>query len=228
MNQSGIFRILEGKSFSSLFDNSKVLQNTINYSKISFVKGEPIYFFRDNAQHFYYIVKGKIKIGNTNDEFKDVIYQILEKGEIFGESALLPSQQRHDFAEAIEDVLLYSFTNDQIQALIKKDASFSVLLLSSMSSKIDEIETRLASLIFKDSRTRIIEHLLEIAEKHGQRMGYEWSITTCIKHQEIADITSTSRQTVTVLLNELRDNDIIHFDRKRILIKDIERLKQQI
>ena len=46
-------------------------------------------------------------------------------------------------------------------------------------------------------------------------------------HQEIANLTATSRQTVTTILNELRTRNLITFDRKRLLIRDLELLQKE-
>ena len=89
-----------------------------------------------------------------------------------------------------------------------------------MGSRVLEIESRLESLIFKDSRTRIINFLLELAEKKGERVGYEVVVRKFLTHQEIANLTATSRQTVTTVLNDLRGKEMIKFDRRRLLIRD--------
>jgi len=49
-------------------------------------------------------------------------------------------------------------------------------------------------------------------------------IPTKLTHKDIAALTGTSRQTVTTILNELKDQNLINFDRKKILIRDLERL----
>jgi len=42
---------------------------------------------------------------------------------------------------------------------------------------------------------------------------------------DIAALTGTSRQTVTTILNELKEKNLINFDRKRILVRDLANLK---
>ena len=91
-----------------------------------------------------------------------------------------------------------------------------------------EMEKRLESLIFKDSRSRIIEFLLDLNDKKGQRVGYEWVVRKFITHQEIANLTATSRQTVTSVLNELKGENVLTFDRKRLLIRDLEKLQGEL
>jgi CRP-like cAMP-binding protein len=89
------------------------------------------------------------------------------------------------------------------------------------------MENRLQSLVFKDSRTRIIDYLVSLVHKKGQRVGYEMLVRKFLTHQEIANLTATSRQTVTTVLNELRNKDILTFDRKRLLVRDMEALEKE-
>lgn len=90
-----------------------------------------------------------------------------------------------------------------------------------------EMERRLESLVFKDSRSRIIEYIIDLNDKRGQRIGYEWVIRKFITHQEIANLTATSRQTVTTVLNELKTKNLITFNRKRLLIRDLDKIKEE-
>ena len=87
------------------------------------------------------------------------------------------------------------------------------------------MEQRLESMVFRDSRSRIIDFLLELVEKKGQRVGFEHVVRKFITHQEIANLTATSRQTVTTVLNELRNKELLTFNRRRLLVRDLEKLK---
>ena len=97
-----------------------------------------------------------------------------------------------------------------------------------MGSRVLEMEKRLESLVFKDSRSRVIDFLLDLADKKGTRVGYETLIEGFFTHQEIANLTATSRQTVTTVLNELRTRNLLTFNRKRLLIRDLELLRAEI
>jgi len=54
----------------------------------------------------------------------------------------------------------------------------------------------------------------------GKPVGYEILVNNFISHQEIANMTATSRQTVTTTLNELRNDNLIYFNRRKLLIRD--------
>jgi CRP-like cAMP-binding protein len=81
------------------------------------------------------------------------------------------------------------------------------------------------TLIFKDAKSRIVDFIKRIADERGVPVGKETLIKTSLTHQDIAKLTATSRQTVTTTLNELKENNLIYFDRRRILIRDMAALK---
>lgn len=91
-----------------------------------------------------------------------------------------------------------------------------------------EMERRLEPLIFRDSRSRIVEFLYQLVFNKGQRVGYEWAVRNFLTHQEIANLTATSRQTVTTTLNDLRFKKLLTFNRRRLLVRDLEKLKAEI
>lgn len=70
--------------------------------------------------------------------------------------------------------------------------------------------------------------MLRIIEEKGKKVGYEIVVRQFMTHQEIANLTSTSRQTVTTVLNILKNQSIITFDRHRLLVRDYDKLKTGI
>jgi CRP-like cAMP-binding protein len=69
-----------------------------------------------------------------------------------------------------------------------------------------------------------VEFLRDEANEKGKKIGFEMMIPSHLTHKDIAALTGTSRQTVTTILNELREKNIINFDRRKILIRDMELL----
>ena len=67
-----------------------------------------------------------------------------------------------------------------------------------------------------------------IAEEKGKKIGYEILVQDFHSHKIIANLTATSRQTVTTILNELRTNNLITFNRQRLLIRDLDKLRKEL
>ncbi len=228
MNDKSIW-YLEGMDLSNILCSSKlgVHVNGDNVKK-AIKKNEYIYLPEDKSDLIYFISDGRVKIGSASDDGKEIIKAILSKGEVFGELSLIGENKRRDYAIAVEDTTLCCIESAEMKNLIKDRSSLSIFFMKIMGSKVLEMENRLQSLVFKDSRSRIIEYLTDLVKKSGQRVGYEWVVRNFITHQEIANLTATSRQTVTTVLNELRTSDIITFNRKRLLIRDLDKLSGEI
>ena len=198
------------------------MMDSLNHK--SYKKGDYIFMPNENADKIFFISKGRIKIGSYGDTGKEVTKSILTVGEVFGELALVGEEKRRDFAVAMEDSEMCIMTKDEMKSMMREYSAVSMFMMKVMGSRVLDMEKRLESLVFKDSRTRIIQYLEGLVEKRGQRVGYEMLVRKFLTHQEIANLTATSRQTVTTVLNELRTKNILTFNRQRLLIRDMEKL----
>lgn len=188
-------------------------------------RDEFIYFTDETADHLYMIANGRVKIGHYLDNGKEVVKAILTTGELFGELALAGEEKRTDFAQAMDDkTSICPLHISELKDLMKEDSELSFRLLKLVGLRLMRMERKLELLVFKDARTRIVEFLKDSAAWKGKRVGFETMIPTRLTHKDIAALTGTSRQTVTTILNEMKDQNLIYFDRKKILIRDLERL----
>ncbi len=215
---------LENIDVTGIFCPKKLGAALDTHDQKTFKKGEYIYLPDQSSDKIYFMTKGRVKIGNYSDSGKEITKAILNKGEVFGELSLVGESTRRDFAYAMEETTVCAITTDDMANLIKDHSSLSLFMMKIMGSRVLEMEQRLESLVFKDSRTRIIEFLIDLAMKKGERVGFERVVRKFITHQEIANLTATSRQTVTTVLNELRTKNLLTFNRKRLLIRDMEKL----
>lgn len=219
---------LENIDVRNLFCPNKMQNNLQDEHMTIISKDQPIYKTDQKSEYIYFIIEGRVKIMNISEEGKEITKAILGKGEVFGELSMLGEQKRRDHAIAVEETKLCKTSAAEMKSMIKDHSSLSLFFMKIMGSKMLEMERRLESLVFKDSRSRIVEYLTELVHKRGQRIGYEWVVRNFITHQEIANLTATSRQTVTTVLNDLRNSELLTFNRKRLLVRDLDKLKEEI
>ncbi len=184
------------------------------------------YIFKSGeaSDAIYFLVKGIIKIGNESADGREVIKHILHPMAIFGELCLSGEQARQDSAVAMEEAHLYRVDMREFQRLMKGNYKLMMNVILMIGGRLRRVEDRLEALMFKDARERIIDFLKDSATKQGKRVGYETLIRHCYTQQDIANITGTSRQTVTSVLNDLKKSNLIHFNRRSILIRDVAKL----
>jgi CRP/FNR family transcriptional regulator, cyclic AMP receptor protein len=191
---------------------------------ISYKRDQFIYIPEDAATHIYMIVNGRVKIGHYHENGDEVLSAILTKGEIFGELAVAGEEKRRDFAQAMEETTICPLTTEELKELMFENKELSFKILKLIGLRIMKLERKLELLVFKDARTRIIEFLKDAAAWKGVKVGFETMIQTKLTHKDIASLTGTSRQTVTTILNDLKEKNMINFNRKQILIRDLEKL----
>ncbi len=219
---------LENIDLSGILCPRKIKRGDLEaHEQKDFEKGAYIYLPDEYADRMFFITQGRVKIGTYSEQGKEVTKAIIGPGEVFGELSLIGESKRHDFAYAMEATRTCVMTVSEMKHMMREHDALSLFLMRTMGSRMLEMENRLQSLVFKDSRTRIIEYLLELARKKGQRVGYEMLVRKFLTHQEIANLTATSRQTVTTVLNELRNKNLLTFNRKRLLIRDMEALERE-
>jgi len=197
-------------------------RHNFNYFK----KDQFIYFPDEPAQYIYMIAEGRVRIGNYLDDGKEVVTAILGMGEIFGELALAGEEKRRDFAQAMDDkTTVCPLSIEELKQLMYGNQELSFKMLKLVGLRLMKLERKLELLVFKDARTRIIEFIKDSATWKGKKVGYETLVPTKLTHKDIAALTGTSRQTVTTILNELKEKNLINFDRKKILVRDLANLK---
>ncbi len=216
---------LENVNLFNVFCPKKSAASDV-YKPKTYKKNEFIYFPNDASDTIYFIHQGKVKIGAYSSDGKEILKAVLTPGELFGEMALIGEDRRNDFAQAIEnDTQLCPLSLSEMESVLLDNKELSIKLTKIIGLRLRKIERRLESLVFKDARTRIVDFIKEMGEERGQKVGFETLIRNPLTHQDMANLTGTSRQTVTTVLNELKEKNVINFDRRRILVRDMALLK---
>jgi len=89
-----------------------------------------------------------------------------------------------------------------------------------VNKKLKRLEDRHSDLVFRDARFRLIRFIKSWAISDGKRIGNKIVLPNYLTHSDIAGVIATSRQSVNVLFNELRDSGLLFYNRKRIELND--------
>lgn len=212
----------------NLFDNipRSVLEEVSNFTTLrTRPKNSYVYHPGDVSEVLFILKEGRIKVGNYSDDGREVIKAIIRPGELFGEMGLAGEEKRNEFAITMkEESSFYMIYVADLKLVMKDNPELSLRLIDRIGSRIRRTESRLESIIFKDSRTRVVEFIKGMMDNIGRAYGDEVLLEHFLTHQDIANLTGTSRQFVTSVLNELKRDKIIKFDRNTILVSDTKGL----
>ncbi len=185
-----------------------------------------IYLADEPSDYVFFLAKGAVKVGTHSADGKEVIKNIIHPQTMFGELGLIGEKKRLEFARVLkEEVHVFAVKVEALKLLMRNNFDLCNRVMMSFGDRLVRAENKLESLIFKDARTRIIEFIKDSVDKRGRRVGFEMLLKHSLTHQDIANITCTSRQTVTLVLNELKKTDLIYFNRGKILVRDMSNLR---
>ena len=192
---------------------------------VHFRRHTTLYYPGQDSEYLYFVVEGVIKICTYSEDHREVIKFVHRAGAHFGEMGLVGEKQRTNFAMLLSrDVTLLRVPLATFRQLMAELPALQLAVLQSIGQRLREAEQKFQDLIFKDARQRIVGYIRSNADRYGRTVGYERTFKYYLTQQDIANFTGTSRQTVTSVLNDLKKENLIHFDRRRFLVRDMNRL----
>ncbi|WP_430410443.1 Crp/Fnr family transcriptional regulator [Kordia sp.] len=174
-------------------------------------KGKSIELNDEHKNSVFFLKKGSVKIVNTTN---DTVKYVVKRGNIFGELALYNKEAAtEEAAYALEDCIICYIEAEQMEQLMEKHQSLKNGVLKIYGLRIQKLERRLHDLLYKDSSTRIKEFITDYLEEFGEVNKDGKSIAkNLLSHKEIANLTNTSRQTVSNVLSLMRKEGIIEYN----------------
>ncbi|MEE9166698.1 MAG: Crp/Fnr family transcriptional regulator [Candidatus Neomarinimicrobiota bacterium] len=200
-----LLKVLDKQSMMSLDKHSKMRKDK---------KREIIYFPDEPSDTIYFLKEGKVKISRISEDGRSTSLQLIGPGEIFGESAILEQGTHENIAEVVEDAVICSISKEMFQGLMAGNPRLSLSVTKFIGFRIRKIEAQVEDLVFKDAKQRVIAFLKRYVETYGKRLVDGWMVRPFLTHQEIADLTATTRQTVNSTLNELVREGKIKYTRR--------------
>ena len=190
-------------------------------------KNDIIYFSDTDKKRLYTIKHGVLKICHQDKEGKEVITELLTEHDIFGYISLNNSETNNEqYAQVLSDKLsICSFEVDKFKDVLNNNSDLSIKYSALINEKLVSFQQKYSDLVFKDVNTRVTEFFNRYAKHHAKSVNGALEMEMVLTHQEIADYTASSRQSVTSIVNKLvEDGKIIYEGRKKVIIPDIDKL----
>lgn len=213
--------------FQGLTEEHMMTLDKITSDK-EFPKSHPIYFPNEPSSSIYFLKKGRVKLTRTSPDGKEMILALVNPGEVFGELAMMDDGDRTDLAVALDNCMICAVSKNDFKNFLEKNPELNLKITKLIGIKLRKYSERIEELVFKDAPERVISFLLNLANDHGKRVGDEIFVKPFLTHQNIAELTACSRQTVNSVLTDLREQELIDFDRRKLIIHNYELLKKKL
>lgn len=158
-----------------------------------------IYQKGEEAQTFYYIKQGRVRIFDKTSMGREITVDVIEAGYIFGESGFCGNAIRPVNVQAINHVTLISLPISLLQELIMEHPLLAFHLLQMCSDSMDRLMNRLEEQCLLDRYGKTASYLLDITAVESEdrgTLGGEVPYT----HTSVANSLGLNRTTVTEVL----------------------------
>jgi CRP/FNR family transcriptional regulator len=193
-------------------------------SEKTFSRGQIIFSEGDDAQGFYVVNTGRVKIFKLSMEGREQILHIIEPREPFGEVPVFTGQRFPANAEAMEKSLVFLFPRAAFVDLIKRNPSLSLNMLAILSKRLHQFTALIDDLSLKEVPGRLAAYLLYLSDQKQKTEDLMLDITKT----QLAALLGTIPETLSRILGKLGRQGLIDIEGSRIRILDRETLENLV
>jgi CRP/FNR family transcriptional regulator len=213
--------------FSQMSDEVFNSMDIIHHFKETPVN-EYIYFEAHLHNSLYFLKKGHVKIGYYDQDGREVIKEIIGRGDLFGQITLMPNNLEGEFAQAHKsDVSLCMFRVQEFEGLLNKYPQIALRFSRQLGQKMLRVENRMVNLLHKTVVARLYYFFVSLSRQFPEYLNdNKFDKPNIFTHDEISRLIGSSRQTVTTLINEMEGKNLLRFGRQQLIINDVKELQK--
>lgn len=185
-----------------------------------FGKGETIFFEGDEADGFYIVSSGQIKVFKMNPMGKEHILHIFGPGEPVGEVPVFSRQPFPANAEAIIKSSTFFFPRKDFVTLIEKNPSIALNMLAVLSRRLRQFATQIENLSLKEVPARLAGYLLYMAKEQENHDVVKLPVSK----GQLASLLGTIPETLSRIFARMSEEGLIQVEGRSITILDREGL----
>ncbi len=188
--------------------------------------GESIFLKGDEGNAMMAVLSGRVRICCYSADGREIVLNVINPGEVFGEIALIDGGERTADAFAMEATDLLVLHRRDFLPFLERNPSVCVQLLEMMCRRLRETSAQLEDFNFLDLRARLAKRLLSLADRYGQRTARGTAIGVRLPQHLLASMIGTSREAVNKQLRTWAGEGLIDVRRGAIVVVAREGLQQ--
>ena len=188
---------------------------------------EHIITLGDQTRDVFFIISGKVRITTFTTGGKEVTFQDMPAGKMFGELSAIDGQERSTNVVALNESLIAVATPKAFFQILRDHPEVNERLLQQLSGLIRKLSDRIIEFSALSVKSRVHAELLRLA-KNNELNNNTAEITPAPTHLDIANRISTHREAVSREISELNKSGIVKKTDGKLIIQDLARLKAML
>jgi CRP/FNR family cyclic AMP-dependent transcriptional regulator len=212
--------IIRQSEIAAGLDEASVAKLASASTAVDFRRRRFVYRDGDTADALYLIARGRVKLCRSEPETgREAVIDILPTGTLFGEFSLFGLGDRQMCAIAFEQARLLRIPVGDFQEAMAQSRTLYDYTFRLVGQRLARSEQRVADFALDAIPARLEKLLHELSRRYGQPGTDGVLINLNLPHREIASLVGSTRESVTVRLNDMRRAGMIDFVDRKILIK---------
>nr|WP_315150074.1 Crp/Fnr family transcriptional regulator [uncultured Flavobacterium sp.] len=187
-------------------------------------KGNPIFEEGDLVNGIYCVTSGACKLSKLSPNGKDQIIKLVKAGELLGQRSMISDEPANLSAVALEDMEVCFIPKAEVINMFDKNNQFSMNMMKTICGDLKEASEHMISISQKTVKERLAETLVYLEETFGKKD--DGSLRIQLSREELAGMIGTATESCIRLLSDFNKTGLIGLIGKKIVIKDLAKLKR--
>ena len=192
-----------------------LLNPMLSAKRMTVAAGKVLYDPTSEARALYFVHRGQIRTyridGNTNGR----LLEILGPDDWCGEAALARQPQYGEQAVAVVASVVTEVPADRLLQVIAQQPKAAVEIVKQLAAKLAAARTDAAGLVFDDCNSRLLKTLVRFSRSSAATPHPE-GVVLRITHQQLAQAVGVARETVSLALTQLRQQNLLRTGRNQL------------
>lgn len=193
---------------------------------LSFAGDEAVFLKGDRASDVMLVVSGRVRLCAVTAEGREVTFNVVHPGELFGETALVEGSERPAAAVALEAKDIMSLRREQFVEFLGKYPQAWFPLAQLLSTRLNFFSGLAEDMILLSPRLRLAKRLLYLCDQGGIAAAAGVPIEIRLSQQLLASMIGVSRQSINLLLRRWKGDGLIDVQRNSVTVLDLQRLRR--
>lgn len=189
--------------------------------------GTLLYIEGQQPRGVFILCNGRAKIYTSSKQGKVIILKVAHPGEVLGLEAALASREHEETAELLESCQVNFMATKDFMRYISEHSDAALKAAGQLTADCRAAQEGIRCLGLSGSvEEKLARLLVTWSENAASAKGGDQRFMVPYKHEEIAQMIGSTRETVTRILGNLKRKKVIEIKGATLIVKDPHRLKQ--
>lgn len=212
-----LFRHLTGSELEELLARAR--RERRRAGAVIFRQGDP-------GQGLVAVLSGQVKITSPSSSGKEIVLNVINPGEVFGELALLDGQPRSADAVTMTSCELLVIDRRDFLPVLRARPELCIRLLAVLCDRLRRTSEQVQDLLFLDLGARLAKTLVRLAAAQGRPAAPNRpEILLTVTQRDLGNLVGSSRESVNKQLRAWQAAELLRVRAGKLTICNLAALK---